>query len=465
MQSFLLVPAISTHVGWQRTRNEDAVGYRYPGDAGQLAQYGAIFVVADGVGSRAGGEQASQQTVEILVQEYYASQAGTVVSRLDQAIQAANEAIYQAAGDSATTLTVAVITGSELTIAHVGDSRAYWVDEQAITPLTADHIAILDPEKPEHARLTRAVGHKPDVRVDFHQQTIQSGGRLVLLSDGVTRYVDQQALYQVVLGAPPDQAVHTLVSRALERGGLDNISAIVVEIGPPFELPSRLQQHVASLNPTVQVTLTRATSQPSLAKMDNTPTYPRGYAQTPPQDTERVPPRQRSMGVFLALAIILLIMGGVLFLIGSSDDASPTAQDSAVEVAPSTETPVPPTLTSTVTFTPTLSPASPTANLPDSPTATWTVSPPSPTPAPLLPTPTLALAEGMQLTFEQAASTYERIADDVVAFALVPNEPYTIVQIHQSITDNRIWYQLQDPESEQNGWISEADLPLYRLQP
>ncbi len=455
MHAFYLYPAYSTHPGLHRERNEDAWGYEYPVDAARLNTYGALFIVADGVGSRDAGDTASKHAVTQVLQSYYASLADTPAERLTEALLSANANIYAMPGDSATTLTAAVILNESLIIAHVGDSCAYWLDANGVRQLTQDHIAIPDPQQPKRTRLTRALGHKEHVKIDIDEYPVQQGGRLMLMTDGVTRYADDDALYVLGQKPTPQDTAHALVNRALSGGAHDNITLIVVEIGAPVVDEPALQQHIAGLSPAVEVTYTPDTPPaPPVATPAPTVSQP-----SPTAIAEAPAPARRAWLPWLIVLAVLLLGGGgaLLVLAGQQDTESTAALPSATSSATPTltETPNPPTATLTAT---------PIPPNPPSATPTATPNPPSATPPPMTPTEA-PLTENMRLVFDEAATTFERIADDVTAYALVPGTTYVIAQTHRSQTDGRIWYQLLDPESEQNGWIAEGDLPPYRTLP
>jgi protein phosphatase len=139
-----------------------------------------------------------------------------------------------------TTCTVAAIVGLELTLGHVGDSRAYLVYKGTIEQLTQDHTlagelarvagsrGVAVPERSSHV-LTRCIGAQPDVQVDVSPKPIhlEDGARLVLCSDGLSNVVEPEEIFELVTADTPSGACDALVELARARGGPDNITVIV----------------------------------------------------------------------------------------------------------------------------------------------------------------------------------------------------------------------------------------------
>ena len=239
-----LVIGAMTDVGRTRKHNEDYVGFVKPDDPQKLATYGSLLVVCDGVGGAAAGEIASETAVHRILTDYYDAPAKmTVQERLATAIQSANAAIYklneQRERQMATTVVAAVIIDKHLVVAHAGDSRAYLVRNGQISQITEDHSWVeemvragdLTPAEakvhPWRNRITRGLGMTPTVKVDVTIFDWQPDDILVLCSDGLTRHVQDAEIAQVVTHYPPENAAQRLIDMANQRGGKDNISAIV----------------------------------------------------------------------------------------------------------------------------------------------------------------------------------------------------------------------------------------------
>lgn len=241
----------ATDTGTVREENEDSVFVADP--EGELAQsHGVLLAVADGMGGYQRGEVAAQIAVDTLREDYYGSEIGPteVPLRLKQAFRHANELIYQngsANGDDnmmGTTLVAAVIRGNDLTIGNVGDSRAYLIRANRATQVTRDHSLVAEQvaagamteqearESQHRNIITRALGHRPRVDVDIFEIRLLADDRLVLTTDGVHDYVDEEDLTRIVLSSPPEQAARELVQTALARSSNDNVSAVVAWMMP-----------------------------------------------------------------------------------------------------------------------------------------------------------------------------------------------------------------------------------------
>jgi serine/threonine protein phosphatase PrpC len=240
-----------TDVGLRRKHNEDSL----------LAadDYG-VFVVADGVGGRKAGELASAITVNTfqshaarlkqLLDEFAANQnrdtRNAVLAQLDQTANAASKRVYEAANATGrqgmtTTLVVAAVGGGAAFVAHVGDSRIYLVREGQLRQLTEDHSMInemlrsgaLQPEEAERSQyrnvITRAVGLYPSVRVDTLAVELLEGDRLILCSDGLHDMMTASALLSMAQTPNLVQGVDALIQGALDGGGKDNVTVILIE--------------------------------------------------------------------------------------------------------------------------------------------------------------------------------------------------------------------------------------------
>lgn len=250
----LLVGAASD-AGSVREQNEDAVQLADPG-APVAATHGYLAVVADGMGGHQHGEVASHLALDTLFATFYDVSGANGVSpapvgdRLRQGFFAANEKILiQAQGDSerkgmGTTMVAAAIVGDQLTVANVGDSRAYLLRAEAATQITRDHSLVAEQVKAgvlsaDEAResqqrniVTRAIGHKPKLDVDLFEITLLPDDRILLCSDGVHGYIPPDELAELGLSRPPEQASRRLISLAIERGSTDNVTAAIVCFEP-----------------------------------------------------------------------------------------------------------------------------------------------------------------------------------------------------------------------------------------
>ncbi|NDY92731.1 bifunctional protein-serine/threonine kinase/phosphatase [Ideonella livida] len=219
-----------------RDLNEDFAGAvrAQPGDRRQ----GLIAAVADGVSGGGLGLEAAQTTVMGLLSDYFATPPGwepTVA--LDRLIRAQNAWLAdhnrrrRGEGAALTTLTALALQGQTWTLAHVGDTRAWLLRQGEQGPelslLTQDH-ALDHPD--QRSRLTRAVGLDDGLRVDFAQGEAQVGDTLVLTSDGVHGVLRPTRLAELAAWGTADLAARALVQAALEAGGQDNASALVLRV-------------------------------------------------------------------------------------------------------------------------------------------------------------------------------------------------------------------------------------------
>lgn len=232
-----------TDVGIIRSGNED--NYLMVPDRG-------VFIVADGMGGHAAGEVASEMAVRIIAREL-----GELVrisdqeaaDRMRKAIREANGAIFQRTltehdkRGMGTTATAMAMIGRHYLIGQVGDSRAYVLRDGSFVQLTKDHSYVQEQVdagylSPEEARthpysnvITRCVGANGDVVPDLYMGILREEDLFLLASDGLTGMIDDDELHQILKNAnTPQDVVGELINEANRRGGLDNITAIVVRI-------------------------------------------------------------------------------------------------------------------------------------------------------------------------------------------------------------------------------------------
>ena len=234
----------ATDVGRVREANEDALLLLAPGDGNLLV------AVADGMGGHKAGEVASDLAVKSLRSALEAATPSIAAEQLlTRAVELANRTIWEAAAEDVekegmgTTLVCAMLTASgDVSIANVGDSRAYAVQAGSAALVTIDHTwvnqQVLGGQMSEReARvspyrnlLTRSLGSTPRVQVDlFNNVRLGSGDALVLVSDGVTTYLDARDVARILReSATAQESAERLVSEAVALGGSDNATAVVV---------------------------------------------------------------------------------------------------------------------------------------------------------------------------------------------------------------------------------------------
>ncbi len=239
-----LLHASISDIGCRRQKNEDAAGFFTSDD--QPGTY--VMVVADGVGGNVAGEVASRLAVDAIGRTFF---AGGVPADLQTAmrasIHAANQAIQQDAAANplrasmATTCTAAAIRGQELVLGHVGDCRAYLVQNGQIFHLTDDHSMAaeyrrrgetLPPDKQNLANvLTRWLGTEPNVEPDVSAPlSLSEGATLILCSDGLTKMVSDEEILFIASMHLPEAACKRLVDKARAGGGPDNITVQVARL-------------------------------------------------------------------------------------------------------------------------------------------------------------------------------------------------------------------------------------------
>jgi protein phosphatase len=240
-----------------RSGNED----NYAAEADERR---GLFIVADGMGGHAAGEVASEMAVQIVLRELLELrdlETNGVERRVIEALKTANRAIHERTltevdkQGMGTTVSVLLLAGRRYLIGQVGDSRVYLLRDGALQQLTKDHSYVQEQVDagfltPEQARyhpysnvITRCVGASPDVEPDSYRGEAKLGDIFLVASDGLTGMVDDRRLQSLLISrGTPDRKVHQLISEANGRGGLDNITAIVVEVvdvdGPRSETPT-----------------------------------------------------------------------------------------------------------------------------------------------------------------------------------------------------------------------------------
>lgn len=238
-----LVVAARSDVGMIRAGNED--NFHSKSD-----DSGGIFIVADGMGGHAAGEVASEMAVELLRDQLSALRDlhdRNAADKVMNALRGANLAIYNRTVTETdkqgmgTTASVLIISGRRYLIGQVGDSRIYLLRDGVLRQLTKDHSYVQEQVDagfltPEQARyhpysnvITRCVGASDDVEPDSFAGETRDSDLFLVASDGLTGMVDDRRLQQLLLSrAEPQRIVDSLIAEANGRGGLDNITAILV---------------------------------------------------------------------------------------------------------------------------------------------------------------------------------------------------------------------------------------------
>ncbi|MGC8668371.1 MAG: Stp1/IreP family PP2C-type Ser/Thr phosphatase [Chthonomonadales bacterium] len=266
----------ATDTGRVRRMNQDAAGVWLRQELASRAD--GLFVVADGMGGRAGGEVASRIAVDTVaatvagcLEELQAEAIPEFLVRtLHKALEAANEAVWRRATQDpefqgmGTTCVAALIVGHVAAVGNVGDSRVYRLRQGVLTQITCDHSLVQDyvnagELSPAEARvsrfrnvITRVIGGAPTVQPDVDLVDLAPGDALLLCTDGLSTMLTDPQIARILAAAPSAQeAADRLVASANLQGGADNITVIVVHFGPfePVVLPPNLDEDASYVPP------------------------------------------------------------------------------------------------------------------------------------------------------------------------------------------------------------------------
>lgn len=282
----LLASATSTHPGKRRPKNEDRyhVG-TYLNEPDNTVV--TLAIVADGIGGHQAGEVAAQLTIDTLVQRLLAYQGGDPLPEIQSAIIEAGRVVSAAAhaqeerSGMGSTVALAMVIGSRLYTAHVGDSRIYMLRAGRLQQISIDHTWVQEAIEydiigPDEARghphahiLRRHIGGdqlpEPDTRMrlkdgDSDKQGLANQGtilrkddRLLLCSDGLTDLVEDIEIYRGLTAFEPEEGVKHLTQLALERGGDDNITIIILAAPSARPIKLRRQRRRRILNTLVAI--------------------------------------------------------------------------------------------------------------------------------------------------------------------------------------------------------------------
>lgn len=235
-----------SETGYVREENQDRMSRDRVG-------LGEAYVIADGMGGHNGGALAAELTVNAVQQSLAAAPPElTVAAAITRAFDEANRIVYERAGSGdpetegmGSTALLLLTSGSLAYVAHVGDSRAYLYRERELRQLTTDHTRVqrmvdagmLSAEEaqhhPEASIIERAMGHRPQVEVDIGRALeLREGDGILLCSDGLSGYVDDEGIEAVLLSEGTVQEVaDRLIELALERGGQDNVTVQFIQYG------------------------------------------------------------------------------------------------------------------------------------------------------------------------------------------------------------------------------------------
>lgn len=248
--SMIVEVKAATDVGLKRAQNEDSHGEWIPSTAEERGRRGNLIVVADGMGGSRAGEVASRLAVETVVRCYREAPGTHPLADLRQAVEAANRVVHRESAarpelsGMGTTCTAVVLRGADAYYAHVGDSRAYLIQDGVIRQLTRDHSLVaqlvrdgqLTPEQarvdPRRNVVTRSVGVGATVEIDAEHEPglLRPGDTVLICSDGLHGMVADEELRAAASGADLERGCHDAIALANQRGGPDNITVVLARL-------------------------------------------------------------------------------------------------------------------------------------------------------------------------------------------------------------------------------------------
>jgi serine/threonine protein phosphatase PrpC len=235
-----------------------------------------LFVIADGMGGHANGQDASRLAIQTIIEHILPrlvkNSTDEYATLLKEGIQCANLAVHQRNieqhGDMGTTVTGALVIDNVVYVANVGDSRTYiYRESDGLKKITNDHsvvaslveAGIIKPDDiythPKRNHIYRSLGEKPNVEIDLFTVPLQEGDKLLLCSDGLWDMVRDPKIEDLIKSATPDPSVtsDSLIQAAYEGGGEDNVSVIVIQIGEPIKVASLPHMQLLAKPETVQM--------------------------------------------------------------------------------------------------------------------------------------------------------------------------------------------------------------------
>ena len=232
-----------TDIGKKRKLNQDFV-FASDEPVGNLPN---VYIVADGMGGHNAGDYASKCTVETVVREIRGCFEKSPIRILSKASRVANDEIRMRAREDSslygmgTTIVVAACLGKYLQVANVGDSRLYIVGDK-IRQITRDHSLVEEMVRmggigreearnhPDKNIITRAIGARDTIEIDFFHEELKSGEIVLMCSDGLTNMLEDEEIEGILKGqGTMEERADRLVEAANQNGGKDNITVIVID--------------------------------------------------------------------------------------------------------------------------------------------------------------------------------------------------------------------------------------------
>ena len=233
-----------TDIGSKRSMNQDSMYC----NTEPVGSFQNLLIVADGMGGHRAGDYASRLCVETMVQSLEKSAHKTPVSLFEEAVTAANKAVFEESASHVeyegmgTTVVACTLEENTLYIANIGDSRLYLIRD-GIEQITDDHSLVEEMVKqgnitesearihPQKNIITRALGINEEVQADFFEIDVEQGDVIMLCSDGLSNMIEDEDMEYIVKNSDTLQtAAESLVARANENGGNDNITVVLAEV-------------------------------------------------------------------------------------------------------------------------------------------------------------------------------------------------------------------------------------------
>ena len=233
-----------TDIGRKRKLNQDFV-YSSDEPVGNLPN---VYIVADGMGGHQAGDYASKCTVETMVREIRGCFEKSPIRILSKAIRIANDQVRQKAREDesllgmGTTVVAATCLGKYLQVANVGDSRLYIINDE-VRQITRDHSLVeemvrmggIDREAarnhPDKNIITRAIGARDTIEIDFFHEELKSGDIVLMCSDGLTNMLEDEEIGRILRSQGTiEERAEELIEAANQNGGRDNIAVIVMDM-------------------------------------------------------------------------------------------------------------------------------------------------------------------------------------------------------------------------------------------
>src|SRR5262245_45907721 len=235
----------------RRSNNQDSYSVVRAPHVEAWRQRGHVYLVADGMGAHAVGELASKMACDLIPHNYLKTRAGTPAEAIVKTFRDVSSLIHSRASANrdfqgmGTTSSALLLLPEGALVAHVGDSRVYRTRQGRIDQLTFDHSLVWELVRRNHLTseqanlsvpknvITRSLGPEVEIEVDIEGPlAVELGDVYLLCSDGLSGFVDDQEIGAFAANFHPRDACRYLINLANLRGGLDNITALIVRIGP-----------------------------------------------------------------------------------------------------------------------------------------------------------------------------------------------------------------------------------------